>query len=131
MKSASVVLVVLLSALAASGCAAQSNRVPASVPSLGLGASRTTAPGVPASVTSLGPRGFGPSFQCCATQFFPPGTTRVRPGNLDFRPHHHGNGSGFNNYGMYPGYIPIYSYGGYYPGYSPVIVATQEDSVAT
>jgi hypothetical protein len=130
MKPASVVLVVLLSALTASICAAQSNGVPASVTSFGFGGSRNQAPGVPASVTSLGPRGFGPSFQCCATQFFPPGTTHVQPGNLNFH-HHHGSGNGFNNYGMYPGYIPIYSYGGYYPGYSPVIVAQQEDTATT
>ncbi|SRR5258708_14391338 len=132
MKPASVVLVVLLSAAAASVCAAQSNGVPASVTSFGFGGSRNTAPGVPASVTSLGPRGFGSNFQCCATRFSPPGTIHVRPGNLqpgnlNFH-HHRGNGNGFNNYGMYPGYIPIYSYGGYYPGYSPVIVAQQDDA---
>jgi len=132
MKPASVVLVVLLSAAMASVSAAQSNGVPASVTSFGFGGSRNMAPGVPASVTSLGPRGFGPTSQCCATRFFPPGTIRVQPGNLDLRHHHHrGNGNGFNNYGMYPGYIPIYSYGGYDPGYSPVIVAQQEDSVAS
>jgi len=32
---------------------------------------------------------------------------------------------------MYPGYFPIYSYGGYDPGIRPVIVAQQEDSVAS
>jgi hypothetical protein len=128
MKLARVVLVVLLSAATASVCAAQANGVPASVTSFGFGGSRNMAPGVPASVTSLGPRGFGPSSQCCATRFSPPGTIHVEPGNLDFRHHHHGSGNGFNNFGMYPGYIPIYSYGGYYPGYSPVIVAQQDDA---
>jgi hypothetical protein len=131
MKPASVVLVVLLSAVTASVCAAQANGVPASVTSFGFGGSRNMAPGVPASVTSLGPRGFGPSSQCCATRFSPPGTIHVQPGNLDFRHHHHGSGNGFNNFGMYPGYIPIYSYGGYYPGYSPVIVAQQDDAATT
>jgi len=53
----------------------------------------------------------------------------VEPGNLNFH-HHRGNGNG-NNYGLYPGYIPIYSYGGYYPGYSPVIVAQQDDAAAS
>jgi hypothetical protein len=135
MKPASVVLVVLLSALTAGVCAAQSNGVPASVTSFGFGGSRNTAPGVPASVTSVGPRGFGPS-QCCATRFFPPGTPRVEPGNLDFHHHHGGNGNGFNSNGFYGGgyyggYIPIYSYGGYYPGYSPVIVAQQEESAGS
>jgi hypothetical protein len=131
MKPASVVLVVLLSTAMASVSAAQSNGVPASVTSFGFGGSRNMAPGVPASVTSLGPRGFGPTSQCCATRFFPPGTIHVQPGNLDFHHHHRGSGNGFNNYGIYPGYIPIYSYGGYDPGYSPVIVAQQEDSVTT
>ena len=131
MKPASVVLVVLLSAVTASVCAAQANGVPASVTSFGFGGSRNMAPGVPASVTSLGPRGFGPSSQCCATRFFPPGSIHVQPGNLDFHHRHHGSGNGFNNYGMYPGYIPIYSYGGYYPGYSPVIVAQQDDAETT
>jgi hypothetical protein len=123
MKPASVVLVILLSALTASVCAAQTNGVPASVTSFGFGGSRSTAPGVPASVTSLGPRGFGPS-QCCATRFFPPGTY-LGPTNGSLRPHHgSGNSSFYNGYG----YVPIYSYGGYYPGYSPVIVAQQDDS---
>jgi len=131
MKPASVVLVVLLSAVTASVCAAQANGVPASVTSFGFGGSRNMAPGVPASVTSSGPRGFGPSSRCCATRFSPPGTIHVRPGNLDFRHHRHGSGNGFNNYGMYPGYIPIYSYGGYDPGYSPMIVAQQDDAATS
>ena len=131
--------------MTASLSAAQSNGVPASVTSFGFGGSRNTAPGVPAGVTSVGPRGFGPSgfgpsgfgpnnSQCCATQFLPPVPTHVGP--FTNSPHHHGNGSGNghnngynnnnNNYGIYPGYAPIYSYGGYYGGY-PAIVAQQEE----
>lgn len=124
MKPASVVLVVLLSALTASVCAAQTNGVPASVTSFGFGGSRSTAPGVPASVTSLGPRGFGNS-QCCGTRFFPRGTY-LGPTNGSLRPRHHG-GSGNSAFSNGYGYVPIYSYGGYYPGYSPVIVAQQDE----
>ena len=127
MKPANVVLVVLLSALTAGVCAAQSNGVPASVTSFGFGGSRNQAPGVPASVTSLGPQGFGPGFQCCATRFFPPGS---HPPIGGFH-HHNGSGNQSSNFGMFPGYVPIYSYGGYYPGYSPVIVAQQEESAAS
>jgi hypothetical protein len=133
MKPASVVLALLLSTMLAGVSAAQSNGVPASVTSFGFGGSRNTAPGVPASVTSVGPRGFGPNAsQCCATQFFPPVPTHVGPfSNFN----HHGNGNGHghnngnnnNNYGIYPGYAPIYSYGGYYGGYAPAIVAQQEE----
>ncbi len=73
--------------------------------------------------------GFGPSFQCCATRFFPPGT-HVEPVNGGFH-HHHGSGNGWGNSSFFNGYVPIYSYGGYYPGYSPVIVAQQEESATT
>jgi hypothetical protein len=114
-------LVVLLVAFTASVCGAQSNGVPASVTSFGFGGNRNTAPGVPASVTSSGPLGFGPGMQCCATRFFPPGS-HPQPGDGNF--HHH------NNSGVFPGYVPIYTYG-YYPGYSPTIVPQQEESTST
>jgi len=126
MKPANVVLVVLLSAATASVCAAQANGVPASVTSFGFGGNRNTAPGVPASVTSVGPQGFGPTSQCCPVRFFPPGT-HLQPG--DGTHHHHDSKN--NNYGLYPGYVPIYSYGGYYAGYSPAIVAQQEESAGS
>src|SRR5258706_2357814 len=129
MKASSIALVFLLSALAASVCAAQSNGVPASVTSFGFGGSRNMAPGVPASVTSVGPMGFGPSFQCCATRFFPPGT-HVEPVNGGFH-HHHGSGNGWGNSSFFNGYVPIYSYGGYYRRYSPLSVAQQGESATT
>jgi hypothetical protein len=54
---------------------AQINGVPASVTSFGFGGSNNPNPGVRASVTSLGPNGYGgsrPVFgNCCANFFFP------------------------------------------------------------
>lgn len=132
--ASSVILVILFAAFTASVCAAQSHGVPASVTSFGFGSNPDTAPGVPASVTSVGPRGFGSGgfgsggfgsgMQCCATLFFTPGS-HPQPMNGEFHHHHNSGGNG-----VFPGYVPIYTYG-YYPGYSPVIVAQQEESVST
>lgn len=75
-------LVLLLAAL--SPVQAQIHGTPPSVTSFGFGGSNNPAPGVPASVTSLGPNGFGNGFgDCCfGPSFFkhPPlfGERRVR-----------------------------------------------------
>lgn len=56
---------------------AQINGVPASVTSFNFGGKFNPTPGVPASVTSLGPRGFTPNLQffnqpaCCINPLFP------------------------------------------------------------
>jgi hypothetical protein len=56
---------------------AQIHGVPASVTSFGFGGSHSFAPGVAASVTSLGPNGFGGGHarfgNCCANAFFQSG----------------------------------------------------------
>ena len=59
---------------------AQIHGTPSSVTSFGFGGNFNPAPGVPASVTSLGPNGFGNGFDCC---FRPGFSNHPRP----FRDH--------------------------------------------
>jgi hypothetical protein len=117
--SLSVGLIVLLALPSAQ---AQINGVPASVTSFGFGGNMSPAPGVRASVTSLGPNGYGNT---------PPifGGHRIGFGNCCF-----GGGSGFqSNAPLFPrhrehhrsfGYGPIL-----YPAYTEVVVV-QPDEVA-
>jgi len=113
--------------------AAQINGVPASVTSFGFGGSNNPAPGIRASVTSLGPNGYGNSRSffgnCCS--FFPlnnsfPGT---RP---PFRPHRDRDARdhGRDHFALvpYPAYIP-YSAGNYDPSYATD--AADEEEMAT
>jgi hypothetical protein len=79
-------LVLLLAAF--SPVQAQIHGTPPSVTSLGFGGSNNPAPGVRASVTSLGPHGFGNGFgDCC----FGPSFSRHPPlfGERRIRDHHH------------------------------------------
>lgn len=71
-------LLSFLAAFSVSACLpvqAQINGVPASVTSYGFGGSTKPSPGVRASVTSLGPNGYGNSWpifgNCCASFFLP------------------------------------------------------------
>jgi hypothetical protein len=70
-------LFVILAALtfACLPVSAQMNGVPASVTSFGFGGRETATPGVRASVTSLGPNGYGNNFSflgnCCSNIFLP------------------------------------------------------------
>jgi hypothetical protein len=97
---------------------AQVNGVPASVTSLGFGGHFT--PGPRASVTSLGPNGFGTSqriFGCCANFFVPINPNRtLSPGHHHRR---HGDHDSFQIGVMEPAYIP-------YP--VPYAVASDRDS---
>ncbi|MBS1851834.1 MAG: hypothetical protein JST79_13045 [Acidobacteria bacterium] len=98
-------LVVL--ALAAS-LAAQTRGVPASVTSQNFGGRTMATPGVAASVTSLGPKGYQPSPPCCINPLFPISTTPQPPTH---RPHPRPP--------VYPGYGYGYSYyAPYYYDYS-------------
>lgn len=85
--------------------------VPPSVTSLGFGGSNNPAPGVRASVTSLGPNGYGGfpligNFgNCCANFFLPYGTPTFGPPPLaPGRHHHHHNG----DQGLGPIVEPVY-----------------------
>jgi len=72
------------------------------------------APGIPASVTSLGPRGF----QCCINPMFPvTSNPNLVTGNFGFRPRHPG---------VFPVFVPLYT-PNYTPGYTPVIVVQTGD----
>jgi hypothetical protein len=64
---------------------AQIHGVAPSVTSFGFGGSNNPTPGVPASVTSLGPNGFGNGGDCCFGPFF----SGNRPVFGDRRPHDH------------------------------------------
>jgi hypothetical protein len=95
---------VVVLALAAS-LAAQTHGVPASVSSQNFGGRSTATPGVAASVTSLGPKGYQPSPPtCCINPLFPISTTPQQPTH---RPHPRPP--------VYPGYGYGYSY--YVPYY--------------
>jgi hypothetical protein len=80
---------------------AQIHGVPASVTSMGFGGSTSFTPGVAASVTSLGPNGFGnrPGFgNCCFNTF------RVGSQPPIFVHPHRGHGSAF-----FPVAVPVYT----------------------
>jgi len=77
-----------------------------------LGGSQIFPPGPPASVTSLGPRGYTPDFRfpnCC----FPFGTKHNHPDGFFNRPH------GFGSHGVGYGVLPVYSMP--YYGYGDVV----------
>jgi hypothetical protein len=75
--------------LAAFSLQAQIHGTPPSVTSFGFGGSNNPTPGVAASVTSLGPNGFGNSFvNCCFVPFF----TSRPPLAVDGRRLHHDHG---------------------------------------
>jgi hypothetical protein len=81
------ILVLVVGALAAgSPASAQVNGVPPSVTSFGFGGRASPTPGVRASVTSLGPNGYGnyqPFWGNCCANFFMPGNS-----NLSLFPNH-------------------------------------------
>lgn len=84
---------------------AQINGVPASVTSFGFGGSTNPTPGVRASVTSLGPNGYGNSRSilfgnCCANYFMP-----ANPYPPLFSGRHHRRGDRDRN--LDRGYFPI------------------------
>jgi hypothetical protein len=97
---------------------AQINGVPASVTSFGFGGSTNPNPGVRASVTSLGPNGFGnrPIFGNCCTNFFLP----ANPNRPLFSDRHHRRGDRDH------GHFPIVSE----PVYIPYAVPYVADDVA-
>src|SRR5258707_2728584 len=78
MRSLVVVVGLVLVVVASPRLDAQIHGVPASVTSIGFGGSHSFTPGVAASVTSLGPRGFGGGHarfgNCCSSTFFHNGT---------------------------------------------------------
>ncbi len=96
---------------------AQVHGVPASVSSFGFGGSTSMTPGVAASVTSLGPNGFGNGRRfgnCCANPFFSPNAQpRIF---VSHRRHLQGN--------FFPG-VPVYSV-----PYYPQVVVVQSEAVA-
>jgi len=96
---------------------AQINGVPPSVTSFGFGGSNNPTPGVRASVTSLGPNGFGnirPAFgNCCANFFMPANPNPPLFFNRQFSDrqssrhrHHHEDGAFFPVGVVMPAYIP-------------------------
>src|SRR5258708_11585619 len=96
---------------------AQIHGFPASVTSFGFGGSDNPAPGVRASVTSLGPNGYGnsrPVFgNCCANFFFPANSNPPLFFDRQFsgrqfsgRHHRHGDRSNFPIGISEPAYIP-------------------------
>jgi len=95
---------------------AQVHGVPASVSSFGFGGSTSMTPGVAASVTSLGPNGFGNSHRvfgnCCANAFFPANN----PPRIFVSHRRHMRGA------FFPG-VPVYSV----PYYPQVVVVQPED----
>ena len=96
---------------------AQVHGVPASVSSFGFGGSTSMTPGVAASVTSLGPNGFGNGRRfgnCCANPFF---SSNAQPRIfVSHRRHLQGN--------FFPG-VPVYSV-----PYYPQVVVVQSEAVA-
>ncbi len=91
---------------------AQIHGVPASVTSFGFGGSDNPNPGVRASVTSLGPNGFGNSRSvfgnCCSNFFFPANPNPPLFFDRAFSGRHHHRGDhGFFPVGVsVPAYIP-------------------------
>lgn len=94
---------------------AQIHGVPASVSSFGFGGSHSFAPGVAASVTSLGPNGFGGGHarfsNCCSNPFFRTGSQ-----SPIFTRRHHSHRNLFG--GVFPGYGVPY----------PQVVVVQPDA---
>ncbi len=91
---------VLLLAAACFPAAAQIHGVPPSVTSFGFGGSNNPAPGIPASVTSLGPLGFN----CCSRPFIPP----FNGSGFQFHQHHWQNHERFPVGEMTPAIIPYF-----------------------
>ncbi|MFY9561762.1 MAG: hypothetical protein WAQ52_16125 [Terriglobales bacterium] len=92
---------------------AQIHGVPASVTSFGFGGSTSMSPGVAASVTSLGPNGFGGNARfrnCCFNPFFQTGS---QPPIFFHR--HRARGA------FFPVAVPVYSV-----PYTPVIIVQPE-----
>ncbi len=96
---------------------AQINGVPPSVTSFGFGGSTNPTPGVRASVTSLGPNGFGnaqPAFGNCCANFFMPANPnpplffdRSSPERKSSGHRHHREDGAFSPVGVaMPAYIP-------------------------
>ncbi len=86
---------------------AQINGVPASVTSFGFGGSNNPTPGVRASVTSLGPNGYGsirPVFGNCCANFFLP--ANPNPPLFSGCRHRHGDHAYFAVGVSEPAYIP-------------------------
>lgn len=90
---------------------AQIHGVASSVTSFGFGGNQNPAPGVPASITSLGPRGY----TCCAHVRISTNPNFIgAPGN-NFRHHEHG----------FPVYVPLYT-----PTYMPSYVVVQPETAS-
>src|SRR5713226_6597009 len=86
---------------------AQIHGVPASVTSFGFGGSDNPTPGIRASVTSLGPNGYGtsrPIFGNCCANFFLP--ANPNPPLFSGRRHRHGDHAFFPVGVSMPAYIP-------------------------
>jgi len=109
-------LLLAFSAIAALPAHAQVNGVPASVTSYGFGGRNNPNPGVRASVTSLGPNGFGTTRgrfgSCCASFFLPgdPTSTQFlghnRGRHHDDRNHNHNDRNHFAAGFYEPAYVP-------------------------
>ena len=111
-----VTSLLLFAALAAAIGSAQAHGVPPSVTSFGFGGSLSSSPGIPASVTSSGPRGF----QCCANFGFSGNPRFLSQGNVGQGNFGHGN---FRHHGHgFPVYVPLYT-----PTYTPSYVEVQPD----
>ncbi len=106
MRHATSLLMVLV--FAASLATAQTHGVAPSVTSFGFGGSQNPAPGVPASITSLGPQGF----TCCANLRMSAHPNFVG-GPRNFRRHEHALG----------GFVPFYA-----PTYTPSYIAVEPDT---
>ena len=105
-QAASLLLfVALFVVLAACVGVAQIHGVAPSVTSFGFGGSQNPSPGVPASVTSLGPQGFS----CCSNLRISTAPNFIGSQG-DFRHHSHG----------FPVYVPFYT-----PAYTPSYVVVQ------
>lgn len=108
-------LIAVFSLVLVSTAGAQIHGVPASVSSFGFGGNFSSSPGVAASVTSLGPNGFGNSpavfGNCCFPGF-----------------HFGGHSSGFSgrHHGPRTVFFPVQAY---YPPYTQVIVVQPESAV--
>ncbi len=109
----SLLFVLLFAAAACLPASAQVHGVPPSVTSFGFGGSNNPAPGIPASVTSLGPFGWGNGFgfggfgfgNCCVG--FGPGTASFPGQRFGGRRGHHHHDQ-FQNGEMTGGYAPVY-----------------------
>lgn len=134
---ARLVLVSLFSALlffaASLPADAQIHGVPPSVTSFGFGGSNNPTPGIPASVTSVGPLGF----DCCSGPFISPfqGGQFFNQGGQFFNGHHFRNHHQFPVGDMTPAVIPYFvpypvPYGDYTgDDYSPEVDSTYSRGV--